>query len=115
MTQTTQSNIPAPKTIKECLEVQSHFIGIPTITKKNYQEFYRRGKTLQIMGVGFLEDGRMPTLNEVEEHIGEIGTDCERLDLHKWNSAIATILNDLTKQLIELEETKDATKEKETP
>ena len=105
MTQTTQPSIPTPKTIKECLEVQSHFIGIPTITKNNYQEFYRRGKTLQIMGVGFLENGKMPTLTEVEKHIGEIETNCERLDLPKWNSAITNILNDLTTQLINMEET----------
>ena len=45
------TSIPQPKTMEECLELQSHFIGIPKITSKTTREFYRRGKTLQILGV----------------------------------------------------------------
>ena len=48
-------NLKQPETIEECLTLQSHFVGIPRITKKNHKEFHRRGKTLQALGLGFLE------------------------------------------------------------
>ena len=63
------NNIPQPQNIEECLTIQSHFIGIPRISKNNYREFYKRGKTLQILGMGFWGEGKMPTLEEVENHI----------------------------------------------
>ena len=96
------TNFKQPKTLKECLELQSHFIGIPKITKRNYQEFYKRGKTLQILGVGFLEKGRMPTLEEVKEHI-DLETKAEKLDPKKWRNVLKDILDDMTNKLAEVE------------
>ena len=96
-------DIEQPKSLEECLELQSHFIGIPKITKKTKQEFYRRGKTLQILGVGFLDKGRMPTFEEVEAHI-DLETTAERLDTKKWNHALVSILADMTNKIIIMEE-----------
>ena len=96
-------NLLQPKTIKECLELQSHFIGIPKITSKTKREFYRRGKTLQILGVGFLDKGRMPTLDEVEAHI-DLETTAPRLDTKKWHNVLVGILNDMTSKMVALEE-----------
>jgi hypothetical protein len=96
------TNFKQPKTLKECLELQSHFIGIPKITKRNYQEFYKRGKTLQILGVGFLEKGRMPTLKEVKEHV-DLETNAQKLDPKKWRNVLKDILDDMTNKLAEVE------------
>lgn len=96
-------SIEEPKSVKECLELQSHFIGIPKISKKSAREFYRRGKTIEILGVGFLENGRMPTMKEVEENIG-LTTNANSLDIKKWNNAMVGILNDMTKERIRQEE-----------
>ena len=92
-----------PKSLKECLELQSHFIGIPKITQKNKREFYRRGKTLQILGVGFLDKGRMPTLEEVESHIN-LTTNASHLDTKKWNNVLVGILQDMTNKIVSMEE-----------
>tara|TARA_R100000306_G_C4304262_1_gene106790 strand:+ start:43 stop:384 length:342 start_codon:yes stop_codon:yes gene_type:complete len=97
------SMIEPPKTLKECLVLQSHFIGIPKITRKNKREFYRRGKTLQILGVGFLDKGRMPTLEEIESHI-ELETTAQHLDTKKWNNVLVGILQDMTNKIVTMEE-----------
>jgi|6_EtaG_2_1085325.scaffolds.fasta_scaffold15506_2 hypothetical protein len=97
------SSIAQPKTLKECLELQSHFIGIPKITKKNKREFYRRGKTLQILGVGFLDKGRMPTLEEVESYM-ELETTAPHMDTKKWNNVLVGILQDMTNKIVTMEE-----------
>ena len=103
--------IPQPKTVVEALNLQAHFIGIPKITKKNCVEFYKRGKTLQVLGVGFLgTEGRMPTLKEVEDHIN-LTTNAQKIDATKWKKTLNGILLDLTNQLIEME-TEEPTKEK---
>jgi len=105
------NQIPQPKTVVEALNLQSHFIGIPKITKKNCLEFYKRGKTLQVLGVGFLgTEGRMPTLKEVEDHIN-LTTNAQKIDATKWKKTLNGILLDLTNQLIEME-TEEPTKEK---
>ena len=96
-------NLQQPKNVKECLELQSHFIGIPKITKKNAREFYRRGKTLQVLGLGFLEKGRMPNIEEVESHV-DLETTAPRLDTKKWNNVLIGILNDMTSKIVEVEE-----------
>ena len=101
-------NYTEPKTIEECLNLQSHFIGIPKISKNNYQEFYRRGKTLQLLGVGFWNEGKMPTLEEVESHI-DLTTEAQPLDTKKWNTVILSILKDMTNNLIEFEQNELAT------
>ena len=68
-------NLESPKTIQECLNIQSHFVGIPKITEKNFTEFHRRGKMLQILGVGVLvkEDTntmkRMLYLDEIKNKL----------------------------------------------
>ena len=96
------SNINQPQTLQECLELQSHFIVIPKITQKNKREFYRRGKTLQILGVGFLDKGRMPTLEEVEAHI-DLTTNAPHLDTKKWNNVLVGILQDMTNKIVSVE------------
>jgi len=96
-------NLKQPETIEECLTLQSHFVGISKITKKNYKEFHRRGKTLQALGLGFLNEGRMPTLAEVEAHIN-LTTDAEKLETKKWKRVLTSILNDMTNRVIEIEE-----------
>ena len=105
------NNIQQPKTLLEAITLQSHFIGIPKITKKNHKEFYRRGKTLQVLGVGFLESGRMPTLEEIKEHEA-LETTAPRLDTKKWNNVLLSVLSDMTQRLVEHEETLEA---KSTP
>jgi len=95
--------IQQPQTLEDCLNLQSHFIGIPKITKKNFKEFYRRGKTLQILGVGFLDEGRMPSLTEVEENIN-LTSGGPQLDTPKWNKILISVLNDMTTALISKEE-----------
>lgn len=92
-----------PQTLEECLLLQSHFVGIPKITKKTKREFYRRGKTLQILGVGFLDKGRMPTFEEVEAHI-DFETTAEHLDTKKWNHVLVSILTDMTSKIVMMEE-----------
>ena len=42
-------NLKQPETVEECLQLQSHFIGIAKITEKNHKEFYKRGKILQAL------------------------------------------------------------------
>ena len=97
------ADIQQPKTMEERLTLQSHFIGIPKITPKTKKEFYRRGKTLQILGVGFLDKGRMPTLEEVESHM-ELETTAHRLDTKKWNNVLVGILQDMTSKIVSIEE-----------
>ena len=92
-----------PETLEECLVLQAHFIGIPKITRKTYVEFCRRGKVLQMLGVGFWTNGRMPTLVEVERHIN-LETNATRLDPKQWQYTIQKLLKDLTNTLIENEE-----------
>jgi len=96
-------NLTQPETVEECLTLQSHFVGISKITKKNYKEFYRRGKTLQVLGLGFLKEGRMPTLEEVHEHL-DLTTDASRLEPKKWKSVLQGILEDMTNKVIQDEE-----------
>ena len=94
--------IQQPQTLEECLTLQSHFVGIPKITKKSSKEFYRRGKTLQVLGVGFLDKGRMPTIEEVEAHV-DLTTNAMQLDTKKWNNVLVGILNDMTTKLVDME------------
>tara|TARA_R110000824_G_scaffold315430_1_gene502586 strand:- start:468 stop:806 length:339 start_codon:yes stop_codon:yes gene_type:complete len=96
-------NIKPPETLEECLILQSHFIGIPKITKKNYVEFYRRGKVLQILGMGFLDNGRMPTIDEIEKYIDQIETPAIKLDRKQFRNVVDRLINDLTNRLMEIE------------
>lgn len=99
-------NLKQPETIEECLTLQSHFVGIPRITKKNHKEFYRRGKTLQALGLGFLDKGRMPNLQEVHDHI-DLSTNAPSLEPKKWKNVLHGILDDMTNRVIEMEETEE--------
>ena len=101
------NEINQPKTLLECITLQSHFVGIPKITKKSSNEFYRRGKTLQVLGVGFLEKGRMPTLEEIKEHEA-LETNAHRLDPKKWKNVLLSVIDDMTQKLIEQEKTLEA-------
>ena len=97
-TPTQQPKIPTPNNIQECLTIQAHFIGIPKITKKNYVEFYERGKALQLLGVGWVtkevdstmeeNQGRMPNLDEVEANIGIVESNAPRFDKKQWKDAL---------------------------
>ena len=90
--------IEPPKTIKDCVELQGLFVGMTKITKNNFKEFYRRGKFVQILGIGFITNeidekmpdgyGRTLLLEEVEEHIGyEVKSPTAiMLDNKKWKS-----------------------------
>ena len=110
---TQQNNIPDPQTIEDCLRIQSHFIGIPKITKRNYKEFHRRGKNLQILNVGWITKdvdssmekghGRMPSLKEVEDNINFEDSTAPRFDKNKWKNALHEMLNIITDNLIEQE------------
>ena len=91
-----------PETLEECLVLQAHFIGIPKITKKTYIEFCKRGKVLQMLGVGFWTNGRMPTLAEVEQHI-DLETNASKLDPQQWQYTIQKLLYDLTNTIVENE------------
>jgi len=96
-------NIKPPETLEECLILQSHFIGIPKITKMNYVEFYRRGKVLQILGVGFLDNSRMPTIDEIEKYVDQIETPAIKLDRKQFRNVVDRLINDLTNRLMEIE------------
>ena len=96
-------NIKPPETLEECLILQSHFIGIPKITKRNYVEFYRRGKVLQILGVGFLDNSRMPTIDEIEKYVDQIETPAIKLDRKQFRNVVDRLINDLTNILMENE------------
>ena len=109
-----QNNIPVLKTIEECLQMQAHFIGIPKITKKNYKEFHRRGKNMQVLNVGWvtktvdpsLEEGqgRMPSLKEVKDNINFEEPTAPHFDKTKWKTSLHGVLNMITDNLIEQED-----------
>jgi len=107
--------IEPPKTIKDCVELQGLIIGITKITKKNYKEFYRRGKFVQILGSGFITkdiDEKMPDgygrtllLEEVEDHIGyEVkNPTAVVLDSKKWKSQRLSIIEESIDNLSTME------------
>tara|TARA_X000001388_G_scaffold53862_1_gene39465 strand:- start:114 stop:557 length:444 start_codon:yes stop_codon:yes gene_type:complete len=108
--------IEQPKTIKDCVELQGLFVGMTKITKKNFKDFYRRGKFVQILGSGFITnqvDDKMPenygrtlTLKEVEEHIGyEIqNPSATMLDSKKWKAQCFSIIDESINNLATMEE-----------
>tara|TARA_R110000744_G_scaffold170369_3_gene288563 strand:+ start:1888 stop:2265 length:378 start_codon:yes stop_codon:yes gene_type:complete len=112
-----QSNIPTPTNIQECLTIQAHFVGIPNITKKNHLEFFRRGKALEIIGVSWVtkevdsslkdNEGRMPTLKEVESNIGIVKTNAPHFDKKSWKNELYQMIEMGTEELIKVEEDKD--------
>tara|TARA_R110000824_G_scaffold39377_3_gene119184 strand:- start:2 stop:349 length:348 start_codon:yes stop_codon:yes gene_type:complete len=91
-------NLKQPETVEECLQLQSHFIGIAKITEKNHKEFYKRGKILQALGLGFLDEGRMPTLEEVHDNIN-LTTDAQILTPKKWKTVLLSILDDMATKI----------------
>ena len=113
-TPTQQPSIPTPTNIKECLTIQAHFVGIPKITKKNYEKFHERGKALQLIGVGWVpkevdstmeeNQGRMPTLKEIEKNIGMVETNAPHFDDKKWKDALYQMIQMATYELIKREE-----------
>jgi len=113
---TQQNNIPTPENMEDCLAIQAYFVGIPKITKNNYEVFFERGKALQLLGVGFLtkavdsslkeDEARMPTLSEVKENIGLSWEDEKtlvRLDDKGWKNAVYQMVSMQTKTLIQRE------------
>ena len=113
---TQQNNIPTPENMEDCLAIQAYFVGIPKITKNNYEIFFERGKALQLLGVGFLtkavdssleeDEARMPTLSEVKENIGLSWEDEKtlvRLDDKGWKNAVYQMVSMQTKTLIQRE------------
>tara|TARA_Y100001963_G_scaffold157225_1_gene252844 strand:+ start:710 stop:1084 length:375 start_codon:yes stop_codon:yes gene_type:complete len=122
---TQQNNIPEPQNLEDCLRIQAHFIGIPKITKRNYKEFFRRGKNLQLLNVGWITKnidssmeeghGRMPSLKEVEDHIGFAEATAPRFDKKKWKNALHSMINMITDNLIEKEAAPETTDKVEYP
>ena len=113
---TQQNNIPTPENMEDCLAIQAYLVGIPKITKNNYEIFIERGKALQLLGVGFLtkavdssleeDEARMPTLSEVKENIGLSWEDEKtlvRLDDKGWKNAVYQMVSMQTKTLIQRE------------
>ena len=123
-TPTQQPKIPTPNNIQECLTIQAHFIGIPKITKKNYVEFYERGKALQLLGVGWVtkevdstmeeNQGRMPNLDEVEANIGIVESNAPRFDKKQWKDSLYQMIQLATTELIAREEQSLNEKEEES-
>ena len=112
-------NLESPKTMEECLNIQAHFVGIPKITKKNFKEFHRRGKMLQVLGVGVLvkEDTndmkRMLYLDEIENNMNFTTANVRKLNPSEWNKEINNFLDERIKQLIKVDENNsDTDKEK---
>ena len=113
------------RTLKGCVELQCHIVGIPKITKKNYKEFFRRGKLLQILGSGVIDHlvddsvdegmSRSLTINEAEEHIGFV-TNGISLDNKKWKNQVFAVMEERITDLatMEDEELVPYTKAKET-
>lgn len=123
-TPTQQPSIPTPTNIKECLTIQAHFVGIPKITKKNYEKFHERGKALQLIGVGWVtkevdstmeeNQGRMPNLDEVEANIGIVESNAPRFDKKQWKDALYQMIQLATTELIAREEQTLNEKEEES-
>ena len=114
---TQQNSIPTPTNMQECLAIQAHFIGMPKITKKNHVEFFKRGKALQLIGVSWvtkevdpsLEDneGRMPTLKEVEANIGIVEEEkAPHFNEKTWKNALYQMIEMGIKAIIEEEQHK---------
>ena len=91
------------QSLSETIKLQAHFVGIPKITEKTHEEFFKRGKMLQALGVGFMEEGRMPTLEEVKDNIGTEIVEAKPLDPKQWKSALFSVVEDLSKEIIKRE------------
>ena len=101
------------QTLSGCVELQCHFVGITKITKKNYKEFFKRGKIIQILGSGIithqvdnsLEDqsSRTLTLKEVEEHIG-FETDATSLTNKQWKKQVFSMIEEAIHMISSMED-----------
>ena len=91
------------QSLSETIKLQAHFVGIPKITEKNHREFFSRGKMLQVLGVGFMKEGRMPTLEEVKDNIGTEIVEVRPLNANQWKSALFSVVEDLSKEIIRRE------------
>jgi hypothetical protein len=74
-------------------------VYINRITKKNYKEFYRRLKILQIVGFSLLENLR---LTDIEEHIG-LTTNASTLTYKAFKQMIFKAMEDGSDLLIKSE------------
>tara|TARA_R100000963_G_C4639927_1_gene103634 strand:- start:987 stop:1316 length:330 start_codon:yes stop_codon:yes gene_type:complete len=101
------------QSLSETIKLQCHFVGIPRITKKNYTEYYKRGKMLQALGVGFMQEGRMPTLSEVRDNIGTEIQEAKPLNANQWKFALFSIVEDLSREIIKRETSLEKTMDKE--
>ena len=86
--------------LTEVMIFASMFVGMPTITKTNYKEFHNRLQQFEVVTdqSGLLvnrETGnhRMPTLEEVEWHIGLV-TNATSHSKRKWSGELIRMLND---------------------
>ena len=91
------------QSLSETIKLQAHFVGIPKITEKTHEEFFKRGKMLQALGVGFMQEGRMPTLEEVKDNIGTEIVEARPLNANQWKSALFSMVQDLSKERIKRE------------
>ena len=74
-------------------------VYINRITKKNYKEFYRRLKILQIVGFSLLQDLR---LTDIEEHIG-LTTSASTLTYKAFKTMVYKAMEDGADLLIKSE------------
>ena len=58
--------------------------------------------------MGFWEKGRMPTLDEVKEHM-DLETQAQKLQPKQWQNILKGIIKDKTDTLIQLEKSEDKT------
>jgi len=112
-----QNSITTPTNMQECLILQAHYTGIPKITKNNYKIFFKRGKTIELLGYGLItkdidsslegDARRMPTLLEVKESIGlswDEQNPITKLDDKGWKNAFYQLLDERLDGLIKAEE-----------
>ena len=112
-----QNSIATPTNMQECLRLQAHYTGIPKITKNNYKIFFKRGKTIELLGYGLItkdidsslegDARRMPTLLEVKGSIGlswDEQNPITKLDDKGWKNAFYQLLDERLDGLIKTEE-----------
>ena len=85
--------------VTEMMIFLTMFVGINEITKPNHKDFYKRIRQFEIVtGTGLLvnsetKESRMPTLEEVECHIG-LKTNATPYTKRKWTGHVMRMLDE---------------------
>ncbi len=91
--------IQPPTTIEEAIRLLLHYVGITKLTKKNLKKVYLRSKQVQvILQQGGFWQGRMPYLEELEEHIGFEAEAPITHDDKKWEQVMLMEITHIAKQ-----------------